>query len=146
MRKLLLALGAATVLAPMTSGAVEVKPCDELGIGIAQLATPIAKYSRTFANGQITVYNVFTEEPAAADAGIAIVMPSTEEEGGYTKCVAVWGGLRNVTSMKNIAASYNAKKGLLLSIPAEYNIDGRETKKSLLNVRINQQTATVTLE
>ncbi|MGZ3721739.1 MAG: hypothetical protein ACXVA9_02335 [Bdellovibrionales bacterium] len=134
----------ALLLASPLAQAATVKSCADAYVGLTELMVPAAQNSRTYANNSVAVYNIDTEEPAAASAGLAIVIPDTKSEIGGALCFAVL-RFRSVDVM-NATSSYDAAKGLLLTIPAYENIDGESKRAITLKVRINQKNATVTLE
>lgn len=132
--------------------AQEVKSCDEVGVGLTTLVTPVAKNSRglyfdkSLDAHRVYVYNVDLIEPAAASGGLAFVLPDHESEVGDSKCLAIT-YLTGVDVM-NATISYDDSKGVLLTIPAfEYDHETGDLKPSApLKVRVSLKFSSVTIE
>ncbi len=67
----------------------DAKTCEEAGVGLASIATPIAKNHVALYEGQVTVYNIDQIEPACCSKGIAVVLPAAR-----TRSVALMYGDR----------------------------------------------------
>jgi len=139
-----LILTVAFALSATAAHAMELGKCEDAGVDITTIMQPAAQNSRTFANNSIVVYNIDTEEPAAASAGLAIIFPDPQAPEGGSLCYSLT-FLRAIDVMKAVS-SYDANKGLLLTIPAYENIDGEKTKAVTIKLRINQAKGTVTQE
>jgi hypothetical protein len=129
-----------------TANAIErqVVPCEEAGIGLTTLVTPVAENSRQFYNGQVSVYLVDTIEPACCSAGIAIVLPDAESELGDAKCLAVLN--QSSIGLNAAQARYSPSKGLSIEMPASEQDDAGNRIPSPLKLRINLKSSMVTLE
>jgi hypothetical protein len=139
MKAVLLAI---IVIAAAKAEGQEVRPCQEINVGIETLVIPVANNVRSFYNNRVQIYNIDTIEPAAASAGIAIVLPDNEDPLGGSKCLAI----RNIggIDIKSARASYDSVKGLSLSIPTRsISSDGKSTPGPALNILINLQEASV---
>lgn len=98
---------------------ITIAECSAAGVGIEALELPLSKNMRTFYGGKLTVLRVNTEEPAGSPMGLAIVLPTVAEEpgGGGQQCVAV---LRfAAVDLPRATSSYDARKGLLLTVPVQ---------------------------
>lgn len=131
------------VIAAARAEGHEVRPCQEVNVGIETLVTPVANNVRSFYNNRVQIYNIDTIEPAAASAGIAIVLPDNEDPLGGSKCLAIpnFAGI----DIKAGRPSYDSVNGLSLSIPTR--IPDSETGKAkpgpVLNILINLQQTSV---
>lgn len=154
MLKTLLAAVALATAFVGTANAVPavVHSCDGGLDSIRWLAEPV----RVFANGDIIVAHVSTEEPAGAPEHLIIYVAEINapiSPAFSSECYAISAehgknedgseysrGFYGLKSVKDIRASYNDKTGLLLSIPA-YKQD-EETAKNVpagyVTVRINR--------
>jgi hypothetical protein len=134
------------LLLASTAHAVErqVVPCDDAGVGLRTLVTPVGENSRQFYNGEVSVYLVDTIEPACCSSGVAIVLPDAQSEMGDAMCMAV---LYQVgIDLKAAQASYSPAKGLLIQMPASEQDDSGNEIQHPLKLRINLKSSTVTLE
>lgn len=99
---------------------------------------------RYFANNEIRVAHVSTEEPAAAPDHLLVFVAEKEGIIMGSQCFAIsqFEGLGFASlDLKGIKSSYDAKKGLLLSVPVYiYNPDtgGSDLQKNPVKVRINR--------
>lgn len=123
----------------------EVVSCEEAGLGLTSLMTPASENSRSFYNDRVVLYRTDTVEPACCSYGIAIVLPDVKSELGDVKCLAVV-HLSGV-DLKNAKSSYDPNKGLRIELATKkYNDGGFSEGGPQLNLRINLQNSTVTLE
>jgi hypothetical protein len=121
------------------ANAFEVKSCDDANVGVSELVTPAAKFSRTFKDDKISVYEVDTVEPACCSGGIAIVIPDVDNELGGNKCLAVVG----VASVQ----LDEADKGVLLTIPTKQFNEGSDSVPGPpLKLRVNLEKGSVVAE
>jgi len=138
---------AAMMIATANAQAQEVRSCNDVSVGIETLVTPVANNVRTFYNNRIQIYNIDTIEPAAAPAGIVIVLPSSPEDDpiGGSKCLAIRGF--SAINIKAARAAYDPAKGLSLSIPTRKFDPETDKFKSgpRLNISINLQRFEVTI-
>ncbi len=114
------------------------------------IVEPWSQATRTFANGKIRIIALDTAEPACCSFHLAIIAPNPGDEMGLRQCVTLndggeWTGFQAV-SVKNTRSSYDAGRGLLLSVPVERYIDGIRSTKLTVDVRINQATGAITIE
>jgi hypothetical protein len=121
------------VLAAPLAHSTSLSSCADANVGLTALMAPASQNSKTYASNSIAVYNIDTEEPASASAGLAIVLGN--------KCFAIT-GLGNVNVMEAVS-SYDNVKGLLLSVPTKSNLDGGI---STLHIRISAKSSAVILE
>jgi hypothetical protein len=125
--------------------AMDVRSCADAEVDLTTVVNPPAQNSKTFGNNAIAVFNIDTGEPAAASAGLAITLPDSQSEDGLgMKCFALT-GLSAIDVMKAVA-TYDANKGLLLTIPGSLNVDGEHRTTVIVHLRVNQAKSTVTLE
>lgn len=114
------------------------------------IVEPWSSSTRTFANGKIRVVELDTGEPACCSFHLAILAPDPNNELGFRQCVTIsdgaeWTGFQSV-DLKRTKSSYDAGRGLLLTVPVERYVDGIRSKKGEIRVRINQATGAITLE
>ena len=118
---------------------------------IANVTYPWEEATRTFANDKIRIVTVDTGgEPVCCSAHLVILAPDPNDELGNQQCKILsdgqqWQGFQYV-DLKGVKSSYNATKGLLLSIPVERYIDGIKSSKAVIDVRINQATGSIVVE
>ncbi len=105
------------LLLAQAASAFEVKTCDDANVGVSELVTPAAKFSRTFKDDKISLYEVDTVEPVCCSGGIAIVIPDVEDVLGGNKCLAVVGAAS--VQLDEAVATDEAGKGVLLTIPTK---------------------------
>jgi hypothetical protein len=143
MKQLLFALVA---IAATEARAHDVRWCHDAGIGIATLVTPVAKNVRTFYNNLVQIYNVDTIEPAAASAGIAVVLPDVDSPLGGLKCLAITNFAK--VDVMQAGATYDATKGLSVSIPTKVHDleNGRSKRGAPLNIVINLKDSSVAIQ
>ena len=148
-RKSVLALVTSFLVAPAFAAPV-LLDCSGPG-GIDSVMEPWQDSTRTFANGAIRIVWLDTGgEPACCSSHMGILAPDPNDELGFRQCKilsdgAKWTGFQFV-NIKGVTSSYDASKGLLLSVPVERYIDGIKSKKAVIDVRINQATGSITLE
>ena len=127
----------------------EIVDCSGLE-SVRNVVLPLADGTRTFANGKIRIWHIDTGgEPACCSSHLAIIAPHPEDELGYQQCVRLSDGGSlgfQWLSVKNIQASYDAGKGLLLNVPVERYINGVDSHKLTIGVRINQATGAIVVE
>jgi hypothetical protein len=114
------------------------------------IVEPWSEATRTFANGKIRIIALDTAEPACCSFHMAIIAPNPQDEMGLRQCVvlndgAEWSGFQFV-DVQGTQSSYDAGRGLLLSVPVERYIDGQRSTKLTVDVRINQATGAITIE
>lgn len=113
-----LALGAVAPMAQTpASGAVELSACKDTNIGLRDLAISAQGNGvRSFYEGAVLVLMVDTIEPAAAAAGVVVLLIDPQSELGDRNCFAATGfsGL----DLDAAKSSYSPATGVILSIPA----------------------------
>jgi hypothetical protein len=139
-------LSLALLLLSAPSQAAVIGSCD----GLDSIGNLIGN-PRTFANGEVKVAYVTTEEPAAAPDHLLIFVYDNEMG---QNCFALNAGPDSqgfgYVDLAGVAASYDVAKGLLLSVPVfEPSYDGSRQPKELVKVRVNRKDSTqpkVTIE
>ena len=123
----------------------ELKPCEDVGVGLTSLVTPLAKHHLLLYDGKVVVYNVDTIEPACCSGGVAVVMPDKDDPLGGSSCSAVVGiGSVDVTKAKR---TYDPARGLLLDAQTQ-RYDGESGLKPgpQLKIRIDLNASRVSIE
>ena len=130
-----------------------IQSCDVLNT-IRAVVEPWEEATRSYANGAIRVVHLDTDgEPTCCSSHVAILAPSGEDGLPYRQCKLLsdaegYRGFLGVR-MADIASSYDAAKGLLLTIPVD-RYDGvqgaRKDGPYPVRVRVNQATGAITLE
>ncbi|MBB5753533.1 hypothetical protein [Prosthecomicrobium pneumaticum] len=141
-RTLLLAL---FLVAAAPALAEDFVPCDDLHVGLTNVAAPVADNAVTVYDGLVTLYNIDMLEPACCSAGIAIVLPDPDDPLGGAQCRAIVG----FTTVDVAAArrDYDPARGLRLDVPVRLmDEEGNMEPEEMLPVRIDLQAHTVTLE
>jgi hypothetical protein len=116
-----------------------VHSCEPSLDSIGNLIEPV----RNFANGEIRVAHISTEEPAAASEHLLIFVQT--QEGMGSDCFAVSAPRESGYSgfyaldFARLRASYDDQKGLLLRIPASVNDSGNEKRVGDIQVRISRK-------
>jgi hypothetical protein len=125
--------------------ALEVKPCEEANVGLAELIAPVGKNSRTYKDDKVSVYVVDTVEPVCCAAGVAIVMPDVADELGGNKCLAVV-GVASV-QLDEATTEDDPAKGLLVTIPTRvFNETSDSAPGAPLKLRIDIERGTFVVE
>ena len=130
-----------------------IQSCDVVD-SIGAVVEPWEKATRSYADGAIRVVHLDTDgEPVCCSSHLAILAPTGEEGLPYRQCrlLSDAEGHRGFLDvrMAAIASSYDAAKGLLLTIPVD-RYDGVQGARAdgpyPVRVRINQATGAITLE
>lgn len=100
---------------------------------------------RTFYNGAIRVIRIDTEEPAAASAGLVILMPEAQGWEGIpgTVCRVLWGF--GSVDVDHIRSSYDPERGLTLTVPTSM-MDSSGIGQNPRDIRILINAARATAE
>ncbi len=124
----------------------KVAPCEDASVGISSLIAPVAKHSRSFYDGRVMVYAVDQGEPVCCSYGVAVVIPLPDDDGGGLQCIAAMGA--SGLDLDGLKTSYDAGRGLLLTIPARWHNADKDTYSDgrAFKLRINLKAATVTAE
>ena len=144
-------LSLCTILASQQASAeASIENCEGPS-SVANVTYPWNEATRTFANEKIRIVTVDTGgEPVCCSAHLVILAPDPNNELGDWQCKILsdgrpWQGYQFV-DIKNVKSSYDAGKGLLLSIPVERYMDGVKSNKAMIDVRINQATGSIVVE
>lgn len=148
--RLILAAAAVLLVSTPPAFALNVRDCDDVA-SASNLLEPWEANTKTFYKGEVRVAVVDTGgEPACCSAHLLIILPdkSLEDEGGGRICKLVEqkgdSGFMGIYFDK-VTASYDAKKGLLVTFPYQFSKDG-DPKQGTGKVRVNITKGTVTPE
>ncbi|HXC56000.1 MAG TPA: hypothetical protein VNU97_11950 [Rhizomicrobium sp.] len=153
MRTILIGLAALLVfVAP--AAAVSVTDCssDEATASTVNIAEPWEKNSKAFYNGNVRVALIDTGgEPACCSVHLLVLSPAGgQDEPEYRACHLIndHEGMGFVgIDFAKIAASYDAKKGLLITFPfGLYNDGDKPAKPGIAKIRVNTAKGTVVVE
>jgi len=123
----------------------DVKTCEDAGIGLTSIATPVATNHLVLYEGQVTVYNIDQIEPACCSKGIAVVLPDREDPLGGSTCTAIV-GIGSVDATKG-KQTYDATRGVLLEMATEaFDADSRLRPGPALKMRIDLGRSKVSVE
>jgi hypothetical protein len=140
MRRALVMPSAALVVLGSVAQAAEVGPCNDL-----DRISLLVGQTRSYAEGKIRIAHVDTDgEPVCCSSHLLVLIPSTEIG---SECFAVSQraasdsesarGFSNI-EFSRIKASYDAQRGLLLTVPYTlYGGQGGKGKPGSVNVRVN---------
>jgi len=153
MKRLVLAcLALLAMAAPAAAVSVTNCPDDEATADARNIVEPWEKNTKTFSSGNVRVALLDTGgEPVCCSVHLLVLNPGGGSEGGdeYRECHIINDheqmGFVSIDFAK-IAASYDPKKGLLLSFPYELYNEGNPGKKGVAKVRVNSKTGDVTVE
>ncbi len=150
-RLILAALTLLALVAP--ASALSIRDCaDDAATASAwNLAEPWEKNTKLFSKGEIRVALIDTGgEPVCCSMHLLILSPNKDEQAEYRSCHLVndHEGLGFVAiDFASLSASYDPKKGLLISFPYElYNDAGGPQAGGIAKVRVNSADGTVTAE
>jgi hypothetical protein len=129
---------ALTVLAS-TAGAAEVGPCDEL-----DRISNLVGQTRSYAQNKIRIAHVDTDgEPVCCSSHLLVFIPGPDIG---TQCFAISQraakdsrspqGFSSIL-FNQIKASYDARRGLLLTVPYTLYNDGKPGRPGSMNVRVD---------
>ena len=139
-----LILSAAAMAAPATAAGSGLQPCEDLGVGLwAVVAGADRGGIRTYYDGQVTVFELDTVEPAAAPAGVAFVIPDRPDVEGIPspQCWAIIN--YTAVEVRRAQARYDPTAGLTLTIPAQGYDGERAIPAPPIRVRINVGQGTI---
>ncbi|MEJ0026897.1 MAG: hypothetical protein WDN01_12795 [Rhizomicrobium sp.] len=152
MRHLILAAIAFLALAA-PAAALSIRDCadDQATASAWNIAEPWEKNTKVFSNGNVRVALIDTGgEPVCCSMHLLVLSPNTDEQAEDRSCHLIndHEGLGFVgIDFARLSASYDPKKGLLISFPyALYNDEGGPQKQGLAKLRINSANGTVTAE
>lgn len=148
-------LGLLAVLA-MTApaAAVSVMDCndDQSTASAANIAAPWEKNTKVFYNGNVRVALLDTGgEPVCCSLHLLVLSPAGgQDEPEYTACHLIndheGSGFVSI-DFARIAASYDAKKGLLITFPYGLYVDGmKPNKPGTAKIRLNIAKGTLAVE
>ncbi len=133
MKNLILAILLSLPAASFAAGVHSCEGLDSIGNLIGNV--------KTFSQGDVRVAYVTTEEPAAAPDHLLVFVIDQETHSFYN-CYAVSAdkdgtGFSGI-NMDGMKSAYNAKQGLLLTVPVSI-FDGTDAKPASVKVRIDQR-------
>ena len=142
-----------TFLLVTTAHAQTLNECNWLA-SASNIWEPWEDNTKTYANGAIRIAKVGVDEPTCCAANLLILSPGEPDPTGWFRNCTILSGPNgfgfNDIDLGKITASYDAAKGLLLSVPVEfYDPENEYTDPNLfkiINVRINQAAGTVIVE
>ena len=142
----------ATVLGAVPAAAAVVNDCGDTGKA-EFIAEPWAQNSRTFYAGDFRIALIDTGgEPACCSAHLMVLYtarPGDEPEYRACKIVSDRAGGFGFSDIdfRNIKATYDAKRGLLLTVPVStMALDGATSKPSVIKVRLRDKPSSVAIE
>ncbi|MDJ0643438.1 MAG: hypothetical protein QNJ15_11515 [Erythrobacter sp.] len=142
---LALTLGQGTLMAQApASGTLELKSCEQANVGLRDLAiNSRGSGARSFYEGNVLLLEIDQVEPAAASAGLVVLMLDPESTMGDRHCYAFTGF--NGLDLDRARSSYSASTGLRVSIAtSRYDHDTGTSKPGRpLVLRINASAGTV---
>jgi hypothetical protein len=116
------------------------------------IAEPWEQNTRTWANGAIRLAVLDTMgEPACCSVHLLVISPNLRSEmPGHVECGVIsahegelgWSDI----DLHGARSSYDAVRGLLISVPVRTYVDGIDFRPGTLRVRINQQIGAVSFE
>ena len=139
---------AALLATALPAAAVQVRECD-FAANVTAIVEPWEQYSRTFAKGTIRVALVDTwGEPACCSSHLLIIAPDSAPEGG--RLCRVVGDQKEMgfqaIDFSKLTASYDPKRGLLLTFPYKLYVDGEKFRPGVGRVRVNVAKGTIKAE
>ena len=150
-----LVLGFLALLASAApAAAVSVMDCgdDQATASAADIAGPWEKNTKLFYNGQVRVALMDTGgEPVCCSVHLLVLSPAGgQDEPEYTACHLIndheGSGFVSIDFAK-LAATYDAKKGLLITFPYGLYVDGmKPNKPGIAKIRLNLKAGAVTVE
>ena len=152
MRRIILGLLAVFAMtAPAAALSVIDCSADEAASSAANIAPPWEKNTRLFYNGQVRVAVMDTGgEPVCCSMHLLVLSPAGgQDEPEYTACHLIndHEGLGFVSlDIAKLTAAYDAKKGLLITIPYGLYKDDGGSKPGVGKIRLNIAKGTVTVE
>ncbi|MBS0295860.1 MAG: hypothetical protein JSR45_06065 [Proteobacteria bacterium] len=142
----------ATLLGAVPAAAAVVNDCGETGRA-EFIAEPWAQNTRTFYARDFRIAVVDTGgEPACCSVHLMVLYtarPGDEPEYRACKIVSDRAGGFGFSGIdfRNIKATYDAKRGLLLTVPVTtMALDGATSKPSVIKVRLRDKPSSVTVE
>lgn len=132
----------------------EIRKCG-YEVDFRNIVVPSIDTPRYFASEEIGIWHVNTGgEPVCCSSHVVIISPNPNSDTGGNQCRLLSNNDSNGfsdLSVKDTKASYNAKVGLLLSIPVRFynaeDLDPNDPSLSgVVKIRINQEDGSVTLE
>lgn len=117
---------------------LELVTCSDAGAGLETMLMG-ADHQRSFYNGNVGLITYFTQEPAAAPYGIAVVYTEPVEMEGFMlrKCLAI--PYLSGVDLKIAKSTYNATTGLTVTVPVK-KMDGFTGLDRDTTIRINIKT------
>jgi hypothetical protein len=123
------------LLLAVPASALEVKTCEEAGVGLTELIAPVGKNSRTYKDDKISLYVIDTAEPVCCAAGVAVVLPDPSVLGVAS------------AQLDEAKTEDDPAKGLLVTIPTRvFNEAADSAPGDPMRLRINVDSGSVALE
>lgn len=139
-------------LLPLSATAQVVRACHDAPphlTSVQSMAEPFAENTRTYANGNIRLVVIDTIEPVCCTHHLIVLHP--DGEGLFRACSLVSldanGETWNFIDLKAARASYDAARGLKVTLPASlYDFNTGGSIPTAFAIRVNQATGQVTVE
>ena len=143
-RFLLFNIGALIISGP--SGAVEIQDCSVVDFDTANIAEPFEENLRPYANGNVQLMVVDTNESVVGAFHLLVFSPPYDEFGkGGCKGISYGAGVGfDAVSLKEAGAQYDPKTGLSLELPVAVRAVGMN--EGLLSLTLNQATGQIKAE
>lgn len=150
MRTVLAGLLAAAVVSGAASAAT-VRGCNDYTSNAQNIVEPWEKNARTFYKGEVRAALLDTGgEPACCSFHLLLILPpNSDEPGNVNTCFVISEhgtmGYGHI-GFDKIASSYDAKKGLLLTVPMIVSNGDDVQKSGVIKLRINLAKSSVVVE
>ncbi len=139
--------GLIAALPAAAAPAVTVDACDDFRSNVANVAEPLEKNTRTFANGDIRLVVMDAIEPAAGAIHLVVLHPPYDEVGGrqcHVVSLARGVGFSDI-DLGRAKAGYDPAKGLSLTLPVRHYVEeSGDFAGARLSVTVNQASGAVT--
>ncbi|MDZ4738628.1 MAG: hypothetical protein SGJ03_01840 [Alphaproteobacteria bacterium] len=142
----LLAATAITAATSISALAVEVRDCD-WAASAQSLAEPWEKNTKVFGNGAVRIALIDTgSEPVCCSMQLLILAENKTDEQGNRMCRLVGDksnlGFESIDFLR-LTASYDPRRGLLLTFPYTLYVDGLSHRKGVARIRVNSARGTI---
>jgi hypothetical protein len=137
----------AMALSALPAGAVSVRDCDDFTSNIQSLAEPWEQNTKVFLNGSVRIALVDTGgEPVCCSTHLVVLAEDKSDEHGGRACKVVsdqgTGGFEWIDFPK-IRATYHPARGLLLTMPVRYYIDGLKHRGGVVRIGVNTRNGAI---
>ena len=140
-------LAGAFALTALPAGAVNVRECDDFTSNIQSLAEPWDQNAKVFLNGAVRIALIDTGgEPVCCSTHlIVLAQDKSDEHGGRTCRVISDKGTAGFEwiDFPNIRAGYDPARGLLLTVPVRYYIDGIQHRNGVVRIGVNTRNGAI---